>query len=178
MFAFREVSGEGEWPNTSLNHDFSGVYLVLSPSGSALPVPVKKQTTKLISVHNIGCVLYVTIRSYFTLNIHYWFLFTSWIFEAEVLRRWPTRPTIPKPQFSTYTGMRLKKLLFLQSAPLIVTSPTGRAAAVYRCLCLLQVLKQTAYFFLFKVLNSAVSVILRVWILSGRNILLNYWMPM
>lgn len=60
MFAFREVSGEGEWPNTSLNHDFSGVYLVLSPSGSALPVPVKKQTTKLISVHNIGCVQYVT----------------------------------------------------------------------------------------------------------------------
>lgn len=62
MFAFREVSGEGEWSNTSLNHDFSGVYLVLSPSGSALPVPVKKQTTKLIIVHNIGCVLYVTIR--------------------------------------------------------------------------------------------------------------------
>lgn len=61
MFAFREVSGEGEWPNTSLNHDFSGVYLVLSPSGLALPVPVKKQTTKLISVHNIGCVLYVYV---------------------------------------------------------------------------------------------------------------------
>lgn len=70
MFAFREVSGEGEWPNTSLNHDFSGVYLVLSPSGSALPVPVKKQTTKLISVHNIGCVQSVTIRSYFNLHVH------------------------------------------------------------------------------------------------------------